>query len=156
VKNSSSDLLIENCDEFIYYDDLVRDHKRHKVPAKGKRKPAAAAKAGAEARPAADAGKEGEGARREREAEAAEDPKTEALELVLETVESLFRERDGNLWGSMIKQTLKRKRPMFSESYHGYESFNQLLEDAQSRGLLRLQKDTKSGGYVILSFGPEA
>jgi uncharacterized protein (TIGR00288 family) len=155
VKNSSSDLLIENCDEFIYYDDLVRDHKRHKVPAKGKRKPAAA-KAGGEARPATETGKEGESARREREAETAEDPKTEALELVLETVESLFRERDGNLWGSMIKQTLKRKRPMFSESYHGYESFNQLLEDAQSRGLLRLQKDPKSGGYVILSFGPEA
>jgi uncharacterized protein (TIGR00288 family) len=158
VKNSSSDLLIENCDEFIYYDDLVRDHKRHKVPPKGKRKPPA--KAGADAtRPlvAVEPGKEGEAAaRREREAEGSEDPKTEALELVLETVESLFRERDGNLWGSMIKQTLKRKRPMFNESYHGYESFNQLLEDAQSRGLLRLQKDPKSGGYVILSFGPEA
>jgi uncharacterized protein (TIGR00288 family) len=155
VKNSSSDLLIENCDEFIYYDDLVRDHKRHKLPAKAKRKPPA--KAGGEARPAAEAGKDAEGAaRREREAETAEDPKTEALELVLETVESLFRERDGNLWGSMVKQTLKRKRPMFSESYHGYESFNQLLEDAQTRGLLRLQKDPKSGGYVIMSFGPEA
>lgn len=154
VKNSSSDLLIENCDEFIYYDDLVRDFKRHKMPAKAKRKPVA--KAGVEGRPA-EAGKEGDAAgRREREGEGAEDPKIEALELVLETVESLFRERDGNLWGSMVKQTLKRKRPMFNESYHGYESFNQLLEDAQTRGLLRLQKDPKSGGYVIVSFGPEA
>jgi uncharacterized protein (TIGR00288 family) len=158
VKNSSSDLLIENCDEFIYYDDLVRDHKRHKMPAKNKRKPAVpAVKAvgGVDAKVTTDGTKEGDAALR-REPEGAEDPKTEALELVLETVESLFRERNGNLWGSMIKQTLKRKRPMFNESYHGYESFNQLLEDAQTRGLLKLQKDTKSGGYVIVGFGPEA
>jgi hypothetical protein len=74
----------------------------------------------------------------------------------LETVEALFRERDGNLWGSMVKQTLKRKRPMFNETYHGYASFNQLLEDAAARGLLKLQKEPKSGGYVILGFGPQA
>jgi uncharacterized protein (TIGR00288 family) len=158
VKNSSSDLLIENCDEFIYYDDLVRDNKRHKVPSKGKRKPVkppgdAKSAAGDAAKPEAEAGTQ---RARERDPEASEDPKTEALELVLETVESLFRERDGNLWGSMIKQTLKRKRPMFNESYHGYESFTQLLEDAQLRGLLKLQKEPKSGGYVILGFGPEA
>jgi uncharacterized protein (TIGR00288 family) len=154
VKNSSSDLLIENCDEFIYYDDLVRDHKRHKMPAKAKRKPAVRPVAG-DPKPASEPAKESDALPR-RDPEAAEDPKTEALELVLETVESLFRERDGNLWGSMIKQTLKRKRPMFSESYHGYDSFNQLLEDAQARGLLKLQKDPKSGGYVIVGFGPEA
>ena len=75
---------------------------------------------------------------------------------MLETVEGLLREREGNLWGSMVKQTLKRKRPMFNESYHGYESFTQLLEDAQARGLLKLQKEPKSGGYLILGFGPEA
>ena len=56
----------------------------------------------------------------------------------------------------MVKQTLKRKRPMFNETYHGYASFSELLEDAESRGLLKLQKEPKSGGYVILGFGPEA
>jgi uncharacterized protein (TIGR00288 family) len=152
VKNSSSDLLIENCDEFIYYDDLVREQRSTKHPGKPKKrkttprdpkdKVAEPLKAGEPAAP-----------RREGEVE---DPKMEALEHVLETVEGLFRERDGNLWGSMVKQTLKRKRPMFNETYHGYGSFNQLLEDAESRGLLKLQKEPKSGGYVILGFGPEA
>jgi hypothetical protein len=80
----------------------------------------------------------------------------EAVELVLETVEALFREREDNLWGSMVKQTLKRKRPNFSETFYGYRTFNQLLEDAQRRGLLELQKDDKSGGYLIISFGPAA
>jgi uncharacterized protein (TIGR00288 family) len=166
VKNSSSDLLIDNCDEFIYYDDLVRSTARHKVPAKAKRpkpaaKPAGDVKAGVEpkagAEPKAAPAAGVDATRREREGEGgSEDPKTEALEHVLETVEALFRERDGNLWGSMVKQTLKRKRPMFNESYHGYESFTSLLEDAQTRGLLKLQKDPKSGGYLILGFGPEA
>jgi uncharacterized protein (TIGR00288 family) len=168
VKNSSSDLLIDNCDEFIYYDDLVRSTARHKVPAKAKRPKATAPKPGSEAKaadgkvigvevkPAATAAGT-DASRREREADAtSEDPKTEALEHVLETVEALFREREGNLWGSMVKQTLKRKRPMFNESYHGYESFTSLLEDAQTRGLLKLQKDPKSGGYLIIGFGPEA
>ena len=91
-----------------------------------------------------------------RDPESIDEAKLEALEHVLETVEGMFRERDGNLWGSMVKQTLKRKRPMFNESYHGYESFSQLLEDAQSRGLLKLQKEPKSGGYVVLGFGPAA
>jgi uncharacterized protein (TIGR00288 family) len=170
VKNSSSDLLIDNCDEFIYYDDLVREQRSQKHPAKGKKgkhapqpklpqadgvKPeggkaslppsVAAAATGAGAEPAA-----------RRDGDAVDDPKLEALEQVLETVESLFRERDGNLFGSMVKQTLKRKRPMFNETYHGYPSFNLLLEDAESRGLLKLQKEPKSGGYVILGFGPEA
>jgi uncharacterized protein (TIGR00288 family) len=160
VKNSSSHLLIDNCDEFIYYDDLVRDKQRHKLPTKAKRaatKPASP-KAAAAAQAAGDAPKrEGDAPKREGDArENKEDAKLEALEHVLETAESLFRDRDGNLWGSMIKQTLKRKRPMFNESYHGYESFNDLLEDAHERGLLKIQKDPKSGGYVILGFGPEA
>ncbi len=82
--------------------------------------------------------------------------KQEALEIVLDVVESLFKDRDGNLWGSMVKQVLKRKRPQFSESYYGYRSFNQLLEDARDQELLEIQKDQKSGGYVIVSFGPKA
>lgn len=161
VKNSSSDLLIDNCDEFIFYDDLVRDKGRHKVPStKGKRNQKQATKLSGpgEATKPLELIKPGDAvARPAKEAEASDkDPKVEALEHVLETVEGLFREREGNLWGSMVKQTLKRKRPMFNESYHGYESFTQLLEDAQTRGLLKLQRDPKSGGYVIVGFGPEA
>ena len=164
VKNSSSDLLIDNCDEFIYYDDLVREQRSQKHPAKPKK-----SKAGAPPqKPAPEAGKAQvagaasaaapapEAVPPRREVETVEEAKLEALEQVLETVEGLFRERDGNLFGSMVKQTLKRKRPMFNETYHGFGSFNQLLEDAEARGLLKLQKETKSGGYVILGFGPKA
>ena len=162
VKNSSSDLLIDNCDEFIYYDDLVREQRSQKHPAKSKKSKAAAqpksapegAKAAAPGGPATVEAAAASPVRRE--VETVEDAKLEALEQVLETVEGLFRERDGNLFGSMVKQTLKRKRPMFNETYHGYGSFNQLLEDAEVRGLLKLQKEPKSGGYVILGFGPKA
>ena len=152
VKNSSSDLLIDNCDEFIYYDDLVRDTAAPQGAAAKGKQPAAR-----QPRQAAGAGRRHQAARADqagrcRRAPAKREPsepsrtrRLEALEHVLETVEGLFRERDGNLWGSMVKQTLKRKRPMFNESYHGYESFTQLLEDAQTRGLLKLQKDPKVG-----------
>jgi hypothetical protein len=78
------------------------------------------------------------------------------MEIVLDTAESLFRDRGDNVWGSMIKQTLKRKRPSFSESYYGFRSFNELLEAAAARGLVELQKDEKSGGYIVLGFGPNA
>jgi hypothetical protein len=75
----------------------------------------------------------------------------EAIELVVETVEALITERgaDDKIWGSMVKQTLKRRRPGFAESYYGYRSFNELLEDARDRGLVALEHDEKSGGYVI-------
>ncbi|MDB4975099.1 MAG: hypothetical protein JWN48_3440 [Myxococcaceae bacterium] len=162
VKNSSSDLLIDNCDEFIYYDDLVREQRSQKHPAKSKKSKVAAG----QPKPAQEGAKPPAAGVIEavptptvpprREVETVEDAKLEALEQVLETVEGLFRERDGNLFGSMVKQTLKRKRPMFNETYHGYASFNQLLEDAELRGLLKLQKEPKSGGYVILGFGPKA
>jgi uncharacterized protein (TIGR00288 family) len=154
VKNSSSDLLIDNCDEFIYYDDLVRDKQRQKNPTKPKLPKPPAAKPTAAGAVTSAAGAS-DGARAEAAA-TPEEAKLEALEYVLETVEGLFREREGNLWGSMVKQTLKRKRPMFNESYHGYASFTELLEDAQTRGLLKLQKDPKSGGFVVLGFGPAA
>jgi uncharacterized protein (TIGR00288 family) len=160
VKNSSSDLLIGNCDEFIYYDDLVRDHAVNKKPGgrapatprspdkkelreRAKPKPRAPAEAGTP--PPVPVAESPELTAR----------KTEALELVLETVDGLFREHD-TVWGSMVKQTLKRKRPSFSETFQGYRSFNQLLEDGQTRGLLELEKDPKSGGYVIVGFGPNA
>jgi hypothetical protein len=137
VKNSSSKLLIDNCDEFIYYDDLVREQRkrvdRDKKPLRAK-PPRKATKRTGEPAPA----KETEGL------------KEEALDHVLATAEALFRDRDSRLFGSEIKQTLKRKRPEFSEVFHGYRSFNELLEDAQRRGLLQLQKDEPSGGYIVV------
>jgi len=165
VKNSSSDLLIENCDEFIYYDDLVR-HQRQ-TQKKKQAKPRSASKAtvdggGGDAAPGGKgkgASKGGDGARDKDDASRDKDEETlrqEALDMVLDVVEGLFQDRDDNLWGSMVKQTLKRKRPTFSESFHRYRSFNQLLEDAKRRGLLELQKDDKSGGYIILGYGPKA
>lgn len=135
VRQSTSDLLVENCDDFIYYDDLVKESKP---------------KRGARARPAkkAESGKKVESTVEERQ--------EEGRELVVDTVEAIFRDRTGILWGSMVKQTIKRKRPNFAESYYGYRSFNQLLEDAEKHRLLILEKDAKSGGYVITELGPEA
>ena len=143
VKSSSSDLLIGNCDEFIYYDDLVRDHEK---PGRRKRRPAKKA-----------ASKKKATATQTAETEAADDRRQEALELVLATVEDLFRERaeEDKVWGSMVKQALKRRKPGFNESYHGFRSFGQLLEEARERGLLTLQHDEKSGGYIIESYTTE-
>lgn len=138
VKNSSSKLLIENCDEFIYYDDLMRERRKRAARVK----PAAASKA--RRRPKADA----DGAQKD-----VEQRREEALDAVIETAESLFRDRASPLWGSHVKQTLKRKRPNFSETFHGYRSFNELLEDAERRKLLRLQKDELSGGYIVVGLG---
>lgn len=141
VKNSSSDLLIANCDEFIYYDDLVRTKQpRQKTARKPQTK--------TEGRPQAPVAKE------EKEAE---DLTQEVLDLVLETLEALAQERgsEGRIWGSMVKQTLKRRRPGFNESYYGFRSFNSLLEEAASRGLMDLEPDEKSGGYIIRRFQQE-
>jgi hypothetical protein len=75
---------------------------------------------------------------------------------VLDVVEALFQDRDGALHGSLVKETLKRKRPEFSERFHGYRSFSELLEDARKRSLLEVTRDEKSGGYVVTAFGPKA
>ncbi|MFN7697070.1 MAG: NYN domain-containing protein [Deltaproteobacteria bacterium] len=225
VKSSTSDLLIDNCDEFIYYDDLVRERREaqrkeaasrrakaevHRTepgrtepgrtePGKtepgrtepgraepgrvepGRAEPgrvepgraeankpettkAEAAKteargprpagngsatpaSGSFALPAGAAGTDGK---------TVEERQKEAIELVLDVVEALFQDRDGALHGALVKQTLKRKRPEFSERFHGYRTFNQLLEDAGRRGLLDLSHDESSGGYVVLAFGPNA
>jgi uncharacterized protein (TIGR00288 family) len=166
VKNSSSDLLIENCDEFIFYDDLVHNKAAQKKSQRGgsrgsrgktreKTKESKDPKAGRDAKPAK-GGREKDGGERGEEGAEAAARAGEAMEIVLDTAESLFRDRGDNVWGSMIKQTLKRKRPSFSESFYGFRSFNELLEDAESRGLLELQKDEKSGGYIVLGFGPNA
>jgi len=131
VKNSTSDLLISNCDEFIFYDDLVQGNQKKK-----KRQKKAAVKPG----PGQTKGKPDEEAK-----------KQEALDLVIETVEDLFKERgeEEKVWGSMVKQTLRRRKPGFNESYHGFSSFGLLLEEAQKRGLITFERDEKSGGYII-------
>ena len=138
VKHSTSDLLIANCDEFIYYDDLVRE----KLPRRTARKKATA-KSSKDRRDAEARGANG--------VEAAEDASQKGIDLVVSTFEALVAERGGEekIWGSMIKQALKRRNPGFNEAYHGYKSFNSLLEDAQSKGFFDLERDEKSGGYIV-------
>jgi uncharacterized LabA/DUF88 family protein len=141
VKNSTSDLLIANCDEFIFYDDLVREKPARKpTPAR----PSAPAKPAAKgAKPAAEPA---EAARRN-----GDDRTGEALDLILETIDALVGERgeEGKIWGSMVKQALKRRKPGFNESYYGFRSFNELLEEAEDRGLLSLERAERSGGYIV-------
>ncbi len=131
VKNSTSELFVNNCDEFIYYDDLVR--KEHSKPRRR----------AATARPAsATAAAPGE----------AKGPDlADALDLIVETLEAVAEERGENepIWGSMIKQAIKRRHPGFNERAYGFRSFNDLLAEAQTRGLLSLQADEKSGGYTV-------
>jgi uncharacterized protein (TIGR00288 family) len=133
VKNSTSDLLIANCDEFIYYDDLVREQPKARRPARKKATATESSHGHAAAEP-----KE-------------EDKKQEAFDLVLSTLDALVSERgaEDKIWGSMVKQALKRQRPGFNETYYGFRSFNKLLEEAAKRGLLKLERDDKSGGYLV-------
>jgi uncharacterized protein (TIGR00288 family) len=153
VKNSTSDLLIANCDEFIFYDDLVREKPaRRRAPAKK----AAAPKADAASSPAPSAAAASTAAPPVPAAEpeskkSDEDKKQEALELILQTIEALGSERgdDEKIWGSMVKQALKRRKPGFNEAYYGYRSFNKLLEEAAAKHLVNLERDEKSGGYII-------
>jgi uncharacterized protein (TIGR00288 family) len=137
VKNSTSDLFINNCDEFIYYDDLVR-----KEPNKSRRRVAAAPRP-----PAAAATLEGVAALPENKGPDVND----ALELIVDTLEAVAEERGENepIWGSMIKQAIKRRNPGFNERAYGFRSFNDLLADAEKRGLLTLSADEKSGGYTV-------
>ena len=139
VKQSTSDLLVANCDEFIFYDDLVREVKRT-VAKREERK----ARPQPEKRPQSD-----ESNRRKEELEAR---KSLALEMVVETFDALVSERgDSKIWASLLKDTLKRRRPDFNESYFGFSTFGKLLEEAQSRGLLEFGRDEKSGAYVYRS-----
>jgi hypothetical protein len=131
VKNSSSDLLVANCDEFIFYDDLVREKPGKR---QSRKKP--------ESKPAA------EGTPKD-----GEDRTDAALELVMQTVEALIAERgaEEKIWGSMVKQALKRRNPGFNESYYGFSSFSKLLDEAAARNMLQLERDEKSGGYIVKS-----
>jgi len=137
VKNSTSDLLINNCDEFIYYDDLVRDEQSQQ---KRRRKPAP------KSAPAKKEKTKESGA-----AKSEDNSLDEAIALIMETVEALYADQGGRqkLWGSMVKQTLKRRRPGFNERFYGVRSFGELLEEAENRGLLKLELDERSGGYII-------
>jgi uncharacterized protein (TIGR00288 family) len=150
VKKSTSDLLIANCDEFIYYDDLVREAEKQRA---ARRKATAKAKGNGKGDTKAKAAA-GEG---EKSGAKSEDEKRqEAIDLVLETIQALFEERgdEEKVWGSMVKQALKRRKPGFSETYHGFRTFGKLLEEAQARKLLELEFDEKSGGYIIRSLSP--
>ena len=128
VKHSTSDLLISGCDEFIYYDDLVRGEARARTARHSK-----TAKTTAKAPGAPD------------------DRRQEGIDLLMETAEDLFTERDAEekVWGSMVKQAIKRRKPGFNESYYGFKSFGNLLEEARDRRLIDLEFDAKSGGYII-------
>jgi len=118
MKESSSHLLINNCDEFIYYEDLERP-------------------VGTPPKIEQDLPK----------------PKKEAFQLLVDSVVALVRENKEVLWSSLVKETMKRKKPSFSESYHGYRTFSDLLEDAEKEGIVRLKTDPRSGTYVIIGFG---
>jgi hypothetical protein len=134
VKNSTSDLFINNCDQFLYYDDLVRAE-----PSKTRRRTTtnATTATNAVAKTAAPV--------------AASLSVEKALDLLMETLEALAEEReeDEDIWGSMIKQTIKRRNPGFNERAYGFRSFYELLLEAKKRGLVTLEADEKSGGYMV-------
>lgn len=120
MQPSTSDLLRDNCDEFIYYEDLgkapaVTPAMNHQLP----------------------------------------ENKKKAFALLLESLQALRRENKEVLWSSMIKDTIKRKKPSFNETYHGYRTFGALLEDAEKEGLLELDTDKRSRTYVVTRFGEE-
>ncbi len=143
VKQSTSDLLIANCDEFIFYDDLVRESQR----AQARRQPPDAA-------PMARRSPEEERSRKE----AQEVRRTQGIELAVETFDALLSVRgdSGKIWASVLKEAIKRRKPDFSESYYGFRAFGNLLEEAQQRGLLEFGRDEKSGAYVFRSTGNAA
>ena len=136
VKQSTSDLLIANCDEFIFYDDLVRENQRSAA----RRDPKAA-------QPIA-----------KRSPEELEARRSEAVELAVSTFEALLIERgdSSKIWASMLKEAIKRRKPDFNESYFGFRAFGNLLEEAQARGLLELGRDEKSGAFVSRGSGTQA
>jgi len=116
VKNSSSNLLVDNCDEFIYYEDIWRDaQKGPKLDGLSKKT-------------------------------------AEAFSLMVESIQALVRENKDVLWGSMIKQTMQRKKPSFNEGYYGYSTFSELLEDAERKNIVKLKKDQRSGTYIVTGF----
>ncbi len=137
VKQSTSDLLIANCDEFIFYDDLVRE-KQHAA----KRNPRSGTQGGKRSPE-----------EEKRRKEEMESRRSQAIELAVETFDALLSERgdSGKIWASALKDAIKRRKPDFSESYYGFRAFGNLLEEARTRGLLEIGRDEKSGTYVFRS-----
>jgi uncharacterized LabA/DUF88 family protein len=148
VKESTSDLLVTNCDEFIFYDDLVRESGRQSMR-REQRPPQEKSR-----RPAPSSGNADDDRRRED----AENRRNKAVELALQTFEALYSERGdgGKIWASVLKEAIKRRKPDFSESYYGFRSFGGLLEEMQARGFLKMGRDEKSNAYVFRSGASEA
>ncbi len=140
VRAATSDLLSANCDEFIFYDDLVREEEAQKKRAGRK----TATRATAEPKKAS-------------EPRAEDDRRAELMEFLVETIAALIAERgeEEKIWGSMVKQTMRRRRPGFSEAAYGYRSFRELVEDAQRQKLLVMARDDKSGQYTVRLPGDE-
>jgi uncharacterized protein (TIGR00288 family) len=139
VKDSTSDLLAANCDEFIFYDDLVRAPKPKRKPAEKKAPAKKTTNEAAKAPPKTEDKSDEEKKRHD------------VFDFVVETIEALIAERgeEEKMWGSMVKQTMKRRRPGFNESAYGYRSFRELIEDAQKHNLLLVTRDEKSGQYTV-------
>ena len=145
VKNSTSDLLVANCDEFIFYDDLVREQQRAiaKREAREEREAREANEANAKSKRSGD-----ENRQQKHELEAR---KAQAIAIAVETFDALSSERgeSGKIWASVLKSAIKRRKPDFSESYFGFRAFGNLLDEAQARGLLEVGRDEKSGAFVF-------
>ncbi|MBO1110561.1 NYN domain-containing protein [Bordetella petrii] len=143
VKRSTSDLLIANCDEFIFYDDLVRERPRAEPRAGAAREPGGAARRTSD-----------DDAQRKAELEAR---RAQGIGIAVETFDDLVSERgdSGKIWASVLKEAIKRRKPDFNESYYGFRAFGNLLEEAQARGLLAFGRDEKSGAYVYREAPPE-
>ncbi len=137
VRDSTSDLLAANCDEFIFYDDLVREQKMKRRPTEKKPQAKKAANGATKPAPA--------------QQPTVDDRRQEAFDLVVETIEALLAERgdEEKMWVSMVKQTMKRRRPGFTESSYGYRSFKELIEDAQKHNLLVMTHDDKLNQYTV-------
>ena len=160
VKSSTSDLLSANCDEFIFYDDLVREQKAKRKPAarksapKSVTAPTSTAKTQTAKAEARSDDKQEEKPEEKPEARAdeerLEDKRQDGFDLIVETIEALITERgEEKMWGSMVKQTMKRRKPGFTESAYGYRSFREMVEDAQKHNMLLIVRDEKPGQYTI-------
>ena len=142
VRSSTSDLLANNCDEFIFYDDLIRVQKRAQTRAQTRRRPKQAS--------AGSAGSAGsaEGAESAESTDSTDKRKQEAFDRLVATVTSLETDYDP-VWGSLVKPTLKRVYPGFNESYYGYRTFAELLQDAAKEGVIELEHDPQRGNYRV-------
>ncbi|CAB3746703.1 NYN domain-containing protein [Paraburkholderia humisilvae] len=136
VQRSTSDLLTANCDEFIFYDDLVRESQRAAAKREAARAP----------QPSAKRAPDGDKQRKED----LDTRKTKAIEIAVQTFDALATERgdSGKIWASVLKNAIKRRKPDFNETYYGFRAFGNLLDEAQARGLLEVGRDEKSGTYV--------